>query len=152
MNPKTRYRLIQFPWLALIQFGFVVVFYMRPFIAHMYPSYSAFNDMLPLKWWMWWALVNTLMIGLPYWPDIVRAYVRLVGWLSFALFMMAVATVFAIGIGLNTGSWTYTVLAGQGFIQFGRRSNSILSRCRWFASLKRNPPGWFPSREVGNGQ
>lgn len=141
-----------FPWMALIQLGFAVMFFHRPGIIWLYPSYQTFDDMLPLKVWAWWALINAALIGLPLWPDSVRAYVRLVGWLSFATYMMLAAVIFALGIGLNTGSWTYTILAAQGFVQFGQRSAIILNHCGWFQRLKKNPPKWFPVKEMPHGQ
>ncbi|WP_278911645.1 hypothetical protein, partial [Deinococcus wulumuqiensis] len=102
--------------LAAILLLFAFGVWHRPNITLLYPSYLAFDDLMPWAWWGWSALLIALL--LLFTP-------RFSGWRMFAhglcgTYFLAVAGAFGAGIGVASGVTTYTVLACVSGILFAR--------------------------------
>lgn len=122
---------------VLLLFAFGV--YHRPYLPLLYPSYGAFDDLMPWAWWGWSALLIALL--LLFTP-------RYSGWRMLAhalcgLYLLAVAGAFGAGIGVASGVTTYTVLAGVSAILFARTAVHWQSGWRWWRRLVEHPPRWL---------
>lgn len=125
--------------LAAVLLGFAFGVYHRPYLPDILPSYHAFDDLMPWSWWGWVAFGTALLMLVS--PR--GSFWKLTAHALCGLFLLGVATAFGKGVGITSGTTTYTVLSVISMVLFARTAVYWQSQWRWWQRIVENPPRWL---------
>ncbi|ULH15984.1 hypothetical protein MF271_04955 [Deinococcus sp. KNUC1210] len=122
--------------LSTVLLGYGVVFWLRPHLPDLLPGYSRFEDVMPVRDWVIWALVA--WAGLLFAPRLSLLQ-RLVQ-LATAIYFFLVAGTIAAGVGLTPTVWTTVVEGIAAAAMFGQAQAEAMRKNKLFQHLVAHPP------------
>ena len=127
-------------WLSgILFFGWVLGVYYKPHAAEHLPTYARFDDIVPWAAWGWVALVIVLLLQLS--PRV--SWTRVLGLFLCTVYMFALASTVAWGIGYSSGVGVYGVFTVVSAVMFARSTARANAETWWWRQLVEHPPRWL---------
>lgn len=125
--------------ITAVLLGWAFSVYHRPYLPTLLPSYVRFDDLMPWAAWGWAALLIALALLIA-----PRGSVwRLTAHGLAALYLAAVASAFAAGVGITSAVTTYSVLSWVSVVLMARSAVAWQSGRGWWRRLVDDPPRWL---------